>query len=132
MMATAMNVYQRSLALLGEDLQSGAPDTAFFEERAPHFINLLLSELTELDLFMKGERFSPDRVEIPQISALEDALSLSEQLVFSLMPLGLAYLLVSEEDAARAAFFYRLYQEEKAEIRQRYRVFKRHPIREVY
>lgn len=124
-MKTAQDIYQRSLALLG---QKNGENTEALEERAPALINLLLAELSELDLVMKGEERTPPS-SVPQIHCLQEAIGYDDVIVLSLLPLGLAALLIQEEEPERASFFLGLYQREREILHQRCRKGRRHKIK---
>ncbi len=124
-MKTAHEIYTRSLALLG---QKNGANTQDFEERAPSLINCLIAELSELDLAMKGkEPF--DQASVFQIHSLEEEVGMEDAITLSLLPMGLAALLIQEEEPDRALFFRNLYQQEREMLRHTFRRGKRHKIR---
>ncbi|MBR2634901.1 MAG: hypothetical protein IKD31_04925 [Clostridia bacterium] len=123
-MTTAREIFQRSLALLG---QEPGENTEAFERRAPRILNLLLAELVELDYWLKGEKM-PDTVSVPSVETLEDPLELDESIEWMLLPLGLAALLIQEEEGARGSFFLQLYENERETLRRRRRRGRRHKI----
>ncbi len=123
-MKTAREIYERSLALLGEEKGSG---TALFESKAPSIINLLLAQLLELDLTLKGK--GPlFQTQVPQIYSLEETLGYEDVILLSLMPLGVAAFLVQEEEPERASFFLGIYEREREALQRRYRRGTRHKI----
>ena len=124
-MKTAYEIYRKSLALLGE---AESEENLIFRERAVEMINLMLAEVYETDLAIKGEEFPVDGT-VPQIRSLDDKLMLSEVILFSLMPLGLAGYLLNEEESDRSSFFLQLYQKEREVLRNRCRRGRRHKIR---
>jgi hypothetical protein len=127
-MKSAFEVYRRSLALLG---QEEGENTDGFEKRAPDLINLLLARLTELDLNLKGNVESP--YPLPQqIDSLEDLIGLEEVIVLSALPIGLAALLIQEEEPERASYFTQLFEKECGSLRQRCRKGRRHKIRRSF
>jgi hypothetical protein len=121
---TAREIYERSLALLG---QENGENTEHFQKKAPLIINLLLAQLLELDLALKGEDFS-SRASVPQIRDLEEVLGYEDVILLSLLPVGLASFLIQEEEPERSAFFLQIYQREKETLRQRCRKGRRHKI----
>ena len=124
-MKTAREVYERSLALLGME---ESENTEGYLQRAPHLINLLLAHLSGLDEAMKGG--GPEiGAALPQIHSLSEPLGAQDVIVYSLLPLGLAGLLIQEEEPERASFFFNLYQREKAEWQERSLRGRRHKIR---
>lgn len=130
-MVTANSIYEKSLLILGETLDPASPDTAFFREAAPGYINLLLASLFELDCSLKGTRPHAGEA-IPQIASLEEEIDYCDPISLSLLPLGLAYYLALEEDSARALFFYQQYNEEKATLRREYKCSRSTSVRELY
>ena len=128
----AREIYRRALALLAEQDDGAGYDTEAFENCAPALINLLCTMLDELDLFIKCRDFRDNQVEPRQIESLEDEVPLHPVITSGVMPLGLAFLLIAEENATRAALFFKLYQSEKDALFRRYRKARRHKITSVY
>lgn len=124
-MKTAYEIYRKSLALIGE---AESEENLIFRERAVEMINLMLAEIHETDLALKGEELSIGAT-VPQIRDLSDRLNVSEVILFSLMPLGLAGYLLNEEEPERSKFFLQLYQTEREVLRNRCRRGRRHKIR---
>lgn len=122
-MKTAREIFERSIALL---CQEKGENTEAFEERAPTLINLLLAQLLELDLTLKGEVLSSRSC--PQIGSLEDPLGLEDVILLSTLPLGLAALLIQEEEPDRSNFFWQLFQKDKENLRSRCKKTRRHKI----
>lgn len=123
-MKTAYEIYRKALALIGE---AESEENQIFSERAVQMINLMLAELYEIDLAIKGEEVPLDGT-VAQIRSLSDRLNFSEVILFSLMPLGLAGYLLNEEEADRSSFFLQLYQKEREVLRARCRRGRRHKI----
>ncbi|MBQ2253446.1 MAG: hypothetical protein II328_05615 [Clostridia bacterium] len=129
----AREIYLRALALLQEQDADGAGyDTDAFETSAPHLINLLCSLLDDLDLHIKGRRFHESQSEPRTIDTLDDEVLLHPVICAGVLPLGLAFLLISEEDTARAGLFFKLYEQEKDALRRRFKQSRRHRITSVY
>lgn len=124
-MKSALEIYRKSLALIGE---TESEDSLTLRERAVPVINVLLAQLYEMDLALKGEAMSASD-SVPQIERLEDHLALADPILFTLMPLGLAGYLLCEEEPARAGFFLQLYQTERDVLAGRCRRGRRHKIR---
>lgn len=130
---TARSIYERTLAILQEqDSEEGAYDTERFERAAPSLIALLCVLLDELDFHIKGQSVSQDALCLPKVVSLEDEVHLHPILCATLVPLGLAFLLLSEENASRASLYYNLYQNEKQALFRRYKRAKRHHITQLY
>lgn len=131
---TGRTVYNRALTLLHERGGEGEIqyDTAQFEAAAPTLINVLAVMLDELDLHIKHRAFHEAEYLPKQIVSLDEELSLHPSICMSVLPLGLAFFLVSEENESRAALFFKLYQTEKDALYRRYRTVRRHKIKSVY
>lgn len=127
-MKTAKDIYRTSLAILGQEEEE---NTQAFEKRAVPLINFLLAELMELDLALKGEEF-PTQASACQITSLSDPVGYEDALVLSLLPLGLASLLIQEEEPERGSFFHQLYLRERESIRSRCRKGRRHKIGRLF
>lgn len=123
-MKRASEIYRRSLALIGETENE---ENESLKERAAALINVLLSQLYELDLGLRGDPL-PEAGTVPQILGLEDHLGLSEPILYTLMPLGLAGYLLSEEEPQRSSFFLQLYNTEREILRSRCKRGRRHKI----
>ena len=127
-MKTAREVYRRSLALMGEE---EGENSTVFEGRWIPLINVLLGEVYELDLAMKGEEGAAWGT-VPQVASSEEEIWMEETILFSLLPLGLASLLLGETEPERASFFQQLYQRERENLRARCRRGRRHKIARPY
>lgn len=127
-MKTAREIYNRSLALLG---QTHGENTDAMEARAPALVNLLMAQLSPLDRELRGEVPAKDGP-LLQIGTLEDSVGMEDDILLSLFPLGLAALLIQEEEPDRSRFFWQLYLEERAELYARNRRGRRHPIKRSF
>lgn len=127
-MRTAEEIYQKSLAILGEE---DGEETAHFRRRAVGLINLVLSQCYETDLALRGESL-PAVQELCQIDTLEHLVDACDPVLLSLLPLGLAGYLILEEAPARAAALLERYERERELMRLRSRRGRRHKIRREY
>ena len=123
---TGQSVYNSALALLGEPAGNEG-----YAARAVSCINLLLAELSEFDSMLSGEAADLSAA-VPRITAFADVLPLEDALAAALMPVGLAWLLLNEEETERADLFYRIYRRSKEEMRASRRRGRRHSIRSIY
>ena len=123
-MKTGNEILKRSLALMGETLSEDNEDMA---ERAVELINLVLSEVYELELSLQGISTQVND-EIPQIDSLKDNVYFKEPILYTLIPLGLAGYLLSEEEPERSSFYLQLYHTERELLRSRCRRSRRHKI----
>lgn len=131
---TAREIYHRGLVLLNETGAQGEGqyDTELFEKNAPTLINILIVMLDELDCFIKNKKVPENRYEPQRIETLDDTVFMHPAITEGVMPFGLAYLLILEEDGERAGVFYKRYHEEKEGLRKRFTGVKRHSIKSVY
>ena len=127
-MKTAREIYRRSLALIGEE---EGENSAVFEGRLLPLVNVLLGEMYELDLAVKGEKTALGE-SAPQIRSLDEEIWLEDSLIFSVMPLGRAAFLLGETEPERANYFQQLYQRERETVRVRCRRGRRHKITRPY
>jgi len=123
-MKKAVEIFRRSLALIGE---TEYEENEVLRENAVFMINVLLSQLYGLDLDLRGEKMV-EGDSVPQIRTLEDRLTLSEPILFSVMPLGLAGYLLNEEEPQRSTFFFQLYRTECDILKNRAKQGRRHKI----
>ncbi len=128
---TGFDLYEKAMALLGEEIDGEAADTAAFRRSSPFLVNLLLADLAELNEILLGHT-TDGNLRVQQIETLDDEIPVVPLVALGAMPLGLAFYLLLEEDPDRAAFFYRLYQEEKLALRRNFVKGIRHPVRKIY
>lgn len=124
-MKRAEEVYRKSLALIGE---TPGEENETLKERAVAIINVLLSQLYELEYDLRGEIRPAGRV-IPQILTLQEIVPFAEPILYTVIPLGLAGFLLMEEEPDRARFFLQLYHTEVEILRERSRRGTRHKIK---
>lgn len=128
----AREVYRSALCLLQENEDDTSLDTALFEESAPRLLSLLCVLLDEVDLHVKGRRFHENALIPREIRTLDDEVPLHPVICAGALPLGLAFLLISEEDQKRASLFFNLFQTEKDNLIRRFKRGRRHKISSVY
>lgn len=124
-MKRADEVFHKSLALIGE---TPGEENAAMRERAVAIINVLLSQLFELEYDLRGEIRPAGKV-IPQILTLDEIIPFAEPIIYTVIPLGLAGFLLMEEEPDRGRFFLQLYHTEVEILRGRGRRGTRHKIR---
>lgn len=127
-MKKAVEIFRRSLALMGETEHE---ENQVLRENAVSLINVLLAQLYSLDLELRGEK-PVEGKSVPQIYTLEDRLNLSEPILFSAMPLGLAGYLLNEEEPQRSTFFLQLYRTEYDILQNRAKKGRRHKIEKSF
>ncbi len=124
-MKRAEELYNRSLALMGETPGS---ENQTMKDRAVPLINVLLSQLYELEIALRGATLGSGGV-IPQIRSLDETLPFSEAILYTVLPLGLAGFLLIEEEVDRGRFFLQLYHTEVEILRNRSLRGVRHKIK---
>lgn len=127
-------VVEAAVSLMGEAASEGGEsyDRESFFRNAVGIVNVLSGSLDELDCLLKGIKPDADnRLPFP-VRGLEDELGLHPLLCRSVLPFGLCYLFLLEENPARAAHFLKLYESEKQSLRRRFGRPRRHGIRNVY
>ena len=129
---TARDVYNRSLALIHEHNSDGPYDTLDFQKAAPELINLLCTLLEELDLHIKGQKFHENALTPHTIQSLDDEVLLHPILCSAVLPLGLAFLFLTEENSSLAGIFCKLYESERESLRRRFLKGRRHKITNLY
>lgn len=101
-------------------------DCEDLRQRAVGLLNLLIAENAYLDSLIKKQN-----IVISTITSLADTIELSPILTSVVLPYGLAFLLIQNEDAGTAAFFRAKYESEKAKIQSQLKGVIRE-ITEVY
>lgn len=124
----AIKLYTASLDLIGihNDGEKLPADTEDLKQRAVSLINTLLAENAVIDSCIRGVK-----TEILTINVLEDELTCSDIVASSVLPYGLARLLIMGEDDALSNELYRMYIASRDNAR-RFIKAKAHPIAEVY
>ena len=128
----AWEVLDAALALMGERERGTSYETADFERNAYGVMAVLLGELDALDCALKRIAPDADNRLPPTVASGEEELMLHPLLCRSVLPYGLASLLLLEEDPSRAAQFQRRYEEQKRLLKERFDRPFRHEIRNVY
>ena len=125
---TGNDLYTASLDVLGlRQNQYNIPkDTEDLHAKALTLINVLLAENAEIDCRIRKMEHS-----VTQISSLDDNIEMSDIVLCSVLPYGLAFLFSLGEDDRLSADLNRLYSEAKAKA-IRFGKAKIHPITEVY
>lgn len=119
-MNTVQSVFDLAIRLMDAQNEStGSTDTADTKEyrlRTPSLINILLDQA-----YLASDTLKPTlpgkRPICQKVIKMEDELDLDERLCTGVMPYGLAALLLTEEDPARADFFWQTYLEQLREAR---------------
>jgi len=122
-----------SAAVMGERSKGeDGYDLELFEANAPRLINVLCQECFELDCTVKG--LEPDSFVhgAREVTGLEDEIPMHEAIVKSVLPYGLCYLFLINEDLQRAEIFKKKYLENKERLSSTRSRARRHGIVDVY
>lgn len=111
---TVQEVFDKAIWLMDAQNEStgatATADTKEYELRAPGLINAMLN-----DVYPASDTYKPSvdgkRPFLPDIYGMEDTLDLDAYCCMSILPFGLAGLLLTEEDPTRADFFWQTYRE---------------------
>ena len=107
---TGNQLFERALDLLGlrnENAQAPS-DTDDLKSRALTLINVVLAESSSLDCRIRKTEHT-----VKAVSSLEEELDCADIVLQSVLPYGLARLLILGEDDALAGSMTRLYEEAK-------------------
>lgn len=131
---TALDIYNKSLVLLGEVNGDGEtqPDTAVFKRSAVELINILLMITDETDRKIKGDKPGAFDHMPQQISSLNDTLYIHPRLASAAIPLGLCFFLVHEENEEKGARFYKLFYDELNALEKAYKKGKIRTTKKLY
>ena len=116
-MRTVQAVFDIAVGLMdAQNEATGASltaDTKVYALRTPHLLNSLLDRVYPASTTCSGD----GRPVCPKVSTMDDTLDLDERLCCGVLPYGLAGLLLSEEDPARADFFWQTFLEQLLDTR---------------
>lgn len=106
--------------------------TADYEKNVLSYVNILTISLYELDCRIKGITCNIDEATPRCVESLEDDMVLHETICRGILPYGLAFMLLLEEEPQRAERYHVLYKEECARLEKMSAAVRRRPITEVY
>lgn len=130
---TGRQVYNAALAVINERESTGEyhDDVQDYEKNAPALINLLISRLWADDCVVKGIDTRCWKYTVETVKGLDEELPLHPSFFFA-MSFALASLLIHEEDAARATYYYTLFQDARANLVSSFSHARKTGIRDVY
>ncbi len=130
---TGREVFENALAVINERDSTGEyhEDVQDYEKNAPALINLLISRFWADDCVVKGIDTRHWRYTVQNIKGLDEEIPLHPSFLF-VMSLALASLLIHEEDSARAAYYYTLFQDARISLVSSFSHAKKTGIRDVY
>lgn len=130
----AREIFERTISLIGERDADGniAEDTGDFRHNAVELINTLLGMVWPSECMIRNIPAESYRYAVPALSSLEDEVPLHLALCHSVLPFGLAYLFLLDEDPIRAKAFYQLFYETESKLVYRFIKAQRQTITDVY
>lgn len=130
---TGREVFNAALAIINERDSTGEyyEDVQDYEKNAPALINLLISRLWADDCVVKGIDTRHWRYTVENVKGLDEEIPLHPSFLFT-MSFGLASLLIHEEDSTRAAYYYTLFQDARANLVSSFSYARKTGIRDVY
>ena len=130
---TGEEAFNAASALMGEYRpEEENYDLIGFKRSAVQVINVIAAELDGLDCDLKKIDPDSDSHSHAKIGSLSDEIPLHELITDALLPLGMCYMFLSEENPVRADFFLKKYLALLEDLRRRYSRTRRHPIKNVY
>ncbi|MBE6689593.1 MAG: hypothetical protein E7588_10045 [Ruminococcaceae bacterium] len=131
---TAQKIYQAALELINERDENGelCDSTGDFEKNAPGYLSILTISLYELDCRIKGVSCNIDDDNPPSVKSLEDEITLHSVLCRGVLPYGLAFMLLLEEEPSRAEKFRMLYENAVYNLEKMHLRGQRKNIKDVY
>ena len=122
-MTKVRSVFDIAIRLMDAQNEStGATDTADTKEyahRTPSLLNSILDRVYPAsDTYGLFPRGSGVRDVCPKVESLDDYLNLDERICTSVLPYGLAGLLLTEENPTQANFFWQTFLEQLAEAKR--------------
>ena len=130
---TGREVFEAALAVINERDSTGEyhEDVQDYEKNAPSLINLLISRLWADNCIVMGIDTRQWKYTDEKIKGLDDEIPLHPSFLFTLS-LALASLLIHEEDASRAAYYYTLFMDSRANLVSSFSHARKTGIRDVY
>lgn len=129
----ARKIYEAALELINQRDESGEMQQAGdFEKNVPGYLSILTIALYELDCRIKGVPCLIDDNNPPSVESLEDDLVLHSAICRGVLPYGLAFMLLLEEEPARSDSFRNMYESAVYNLERIYTKGKRKCIKDVY
>lgn len=126
--------FERAMALINERDSGGAyhSDVVDFEKNAPELINSIVTLLWLDECIVRNIPASEIKWDFQPVTSMDDDIPLHDALASGALPFCLASLLVLEEDAARADYFYRLYNNARNAVVNRFATALHGSVKDVY
>ena len=129
----ARKIYEAALDLINQRDEVGGYETASdFEKNVPGYLSILTIALYELDCRIKGVPCLIDDTNPPSVESLDDELVLHSAICRGVLPYGLAFMLLLEEEPSRSASFQSMYQSAVYNLERIYTKGTRKSIKDVY
>ena len=103
---TGNTVFAGAMALLGESSETSHR----FKEVSVFLINLLIVELFSLNNTMRKSREKEPIADVFQINDISDEIPFEPEITIGIMPYGIAFKLIADEDSDKSAFLAELYR----------------------
>ncbi len=131
---TARQVLESALSLMNERGENGeySADIRDYEKNAVSCLSILAISLHELDCRIKGVVCRFDDITPPEVKSLDDELQLHISICRGVLPYGLAFMLLIEEEPSRSELFRSIYEKECFRLERLYTRAKRRSVKEVY
>ena len=131
---TARQVYEMALDIMNERDESGVYNTDIgdIEKNVLSALNIVCVAVHDTDCRMKGVKCRYDENSPPALESLDDTLIQHDAICRGVMPYGLAFLLLLEEEPKRAEKFKQLYDSELYRLNMIHTKGERMTIKEVY
>lgn len=131
---TARKALEYALDIINQRNEDGeyTPYMGDYERNTLSYINILTVSLYELDCRLKGITCNIDEVTPKSIESLDDEIGLHEAICRGVLPYGLAFMLLLEEEPQRAERFHTIYKEEFMRLENMSASCRRRLITEVY
>lgn len=131
---TARQALDMALDIMNERREDGTynVDMADLEKNAVSCLSIITVSLYELDCRIRDVVCVYDDNTPPAVMSLEDELTLHPAICRGVVPYGLAFMLLLEEEPNRAEALHTLYEKEVYKLERLHNKGKRRRIREVY
>lgn len=126
--------YERALALINERDSGGAyhSDVTDFEKNTPELVNSIITLLWLDECILRNISVKKIEWNFEPVKTMDDDIPLHDALSSGALPFALASLLILEEDAQRADYFWRIYNNARAEIVKTFASAWHSTVKDVY
>lgn len=131
---TPKDIFYMALDIMNERKQDGkySKDIGDYQGNVISYLNILTVSLYDLDCKIKGVPCFFDQDTPPLITSLDQVLDTHISICRGVLPYGLAFMLLMEEEPSRSETLRSLYESAAYKIERLYTRSKRLKIKEVY